>query len=144
MVMTLDKYQAILDQCGGEQQLLPQRQRWRMQQDWRHVFAAALHQATGRWKHDQFEWHVFSFEFAQAYCGERALAAYQAERARNLVVCPEFATLPAVRLVGATLPDFRRDHADVYIWPEDLNWTMAFTHEESLGLGPYYCRREWL
>jgi hypothetical protein len=49
-----------------------------------------------------------------------------------------------LRLVNGALPDFRPLCDDVYVWPDDLAWTMAFTHEEASGLGPYYCRREWV
>ena len=59
-------------------------------------------------------------------------------------------SLPEVdRLTGhsygrGALPDYRAESYDVYVWAEDLAWTMAFTHEESLGLGPYFSRREWV
>jgi len=35
-------------------------------------------------------------------------------------------------------------YADVYVTPPDFAWTMAFTHEQDAGLGPYFARREWV
>ncbi len=85
------------------------------------------------------QWLVFSFGHADALCGDEAVAAYEAERPDVVVVCPESGRLEAVRLHGGTPPGFRG--GDVYVWPPDLAWSMAFTHEESLGLGPYFSRR---
>lgn len=142
--MTLDRYQSILASTGGAAEPLSDRERRDWLRTWRETYAAGLHAATGRWKHGPFEWHVFSFEHARALNGERAAAAYAAERPSVVVVCPESPLLPVVRLTGGALPDFRTEREDVYVGPEDLAWTMAFTHEESLGLGPYFCRRDWV
>jgi hypothetical protein len=140
--MKINAYQAVLDRCGGRQDTLSERARWRAMQEWRNVYAAPLHAATGRWKKDGFEWHVFSLGYAEAISGLKAVAAYESEQANVMIVCPESTKLPAVRIDGGGLPNFQNE--DVYAWPEDLGWTMAFTHEESIGLGPYFCRREWL
>jgi Domain of unknown function (DUF4275) len=142
--MIPESYQAVLDRCGGLHQPLANPDRWAVIQAWREVYAAGLHAATGRWKRGQFEWHVFSFGHTRALNGERSALAYTAERPGVLIVCPESVNVPAVRLVNGALPDFRLLCDDVYVWPEDLTWTMAFTHEESWGFGPYYCRREWV
>ncbi len=79
-----------------------------------------------------------------ALSGVSAAAAYDREHPDVFIVYPEWLKAPAVRLIGGTLPNFRPECDDVLVWPDDLSWTMAFTHEESLGLGPYYCRREWV
>ena len=142
--MTLDGYQKILEKSGGVQEILPDRKRGDLLQAWRQVYAAGLHAVSGCWKYGPFEWHVFSFEYARAWNGQPATAAYSVEEPTAVIVCPESAKLPAVRLTGGRLPDFGSACVDAYVWPEDLAWTMAFTHEESLGLGPYFCRREWV
>lgn len=46
-------------------------------------------------------------------------------------------------IVGGRLPDFRSLYDDIYVWPDGLEWTMAFTHEDNY-LGPYFSRREWV
>ncbi len=142
--MTYDLYQTVLDRRGARQQTLEDRERWALMQGWRRIYAARLYAATGRWKHGPFEWHIFSHGYAHALHGERAALAYEAERSDALIVCPESGQLPAVCLTAGVLPDFRPECDDVYVWPDDFSWTMAFTHEESWGLGPYFCRREWV
>ena len=72
------------------------------------------------------------------------MEAYRAEHAPSFFIVPEDPVLPAFECQGGQLPDFNAAYADVYVWPEDLAWTMAFTHEANLmELGPYFSRREW-
>jgi hypothetical protein len=146
--MTADDYQSVLDRSGGKVEPLADAERARLMQEWRRLFAAALHDATGRWKLREFEWHVFSDGYARALNGEKAAAAYAAayaaQRSAAVIICPEANEFPAVRLQGGNLPSFRAEAGDVYVWPIDLAWTMAFTHEESLDLGPFFARREWM
>ena len=90
------------------------------------------------------EWHVFSFGHARALEGEKAAVAYDSlESPLAFIVCPEDGDAPAFRVTGGTLPQLRATGMDVYVWPEDLTWTMAFTHEDGY-CGPYFSRREWM
>lgn len=169
--MTGDEYQEALAACGGEQTPLSEIECRAWLKSWREVYAAGPHATTGQWILGGFDWHVFSFKHARALNGLRALAAYEAEQPKSLIVCPALAgrkvprladdraegepsggqrslgsptAMPAVRLEHARLPAFAGQGADLLVAPPDLAWTMAFTHEESLGLGPYFSRREWI
>jgi hypothetical protein len=143
--MTEEEYQTALERCGGSQEILDRKKRWHWMQRWREVYASALHAATGSWKLGKFDWHVFSHPYARALNGQKAMLAYEEERPKVLLICPEYEVLPAVRLlVAKRKPSFRQESGDVYVFPEDLSWTVAFTHEESLELGPYFSRREWI
>ena len=143
--MTKEEYHAALKRCGGSQEVLERKERSLWMQRWREVYARAVHAATGSWKLGQFDWHVFSHPYARSLNGQEAMRAYEEERPKVLLICPEYEEFPAVRLrVGKRKPSFRQENGDVYVFPEDLSWTVAFTHEESLGLGPYFSRREWL
>ena len=137
-------YETILGRCGGEREILSNNDRLRLLQNWREVFAVGLHAATGKWKRGEYEWHVFSFGDARALCGEKVMMAYSQERPAAFIVCPEEAGLSTVAIRGGSLPDFRPLADDFCVWPEDLSWTMAFTHEESAWLGPYFCRADWV
>jgi hypothetical protein len=141
--MTPDAYRDTLDRCGGRLEIIERRERWRLLQRWRECYAAGLHFAKGKWKLGGYEWHVFSFGYAPALRGRRAVAAYRAQPAGAFVVCPELESMlmPAVRITGGALPDLAAVYEDMYVWPEDLSWSMAFTHE---GLGPYFSRAEWV
>jgi hypothetical protein len=112
------------------------------------VYAAPFHRRTGRWKDGQFEWHVFSSGETKSLHAFRAEAAYAEERPRSVLVVPEDEEFDAVRIElphgKDRRPYFGGIYADVYIWPPDLSWTMAFTHEQESGLGPYFSRREWV
>jgi len=139
------EYHEIVRRCGGDQRELDRKERWTVMQHWREVFAASLHAASGKWKLDQFEWHVFTGGYTRALAGGRAIEAYGAEQPAAFLVVPEDPMLPAFACKGSQLPDFNALAADIYVWPEDFSWTMAFTHEAttSMGLGPYFARREW-
>jgi hypothetical protein len=116
--------------------------------EWRCVFAAPYHEKTGRWKQGQFEWHVFSFDHARSLNGSRAIEIYGKQRVTGCYVIPESESFDAYQLwfdyADATCPEFTELQSDLYVWPFDLAWTMAFTHEEQSGLGPYFSRREWI
>jgi hypothetical protein len=99
-------YLETLNACGAWA-ALPQAERWRLLQQWREVYAVALHAATGRWKDGRFEWHAFLRQPGRVLNGGKAATAYEAEHPTSIVVCPEDAQLPAVRMVEARLPDFR-------------------------------------
>jgi len=143
--LTPELYQQTLELCGGSQSVIAERARWVQLQAWRKVYAAGLHRATGRWKLGAHEWHVFSFSHVRrAVHGARAFAAYLAEKPVAFVVCPERTELPAVSVDRGELPAFRFQCEDILVWTPDLAWTMAFTHEDSVGLGPYFCQREWV
>lgn len=139
-------YLEVLDACGGNRDELGVRDRWALAQRWREVYAARLHAATGKWQWGGFDWHVFSWEHAPAYSGRKAVACYREQAASPFLVLPHEArgseALPAFRLSEARLPLFEGLWLDVMVWPEDLSWTTAFTHEEDCG--PYFSRREWL
>ena len=114
-------------------------------QCWREVFAASLHEARGKWRLGEFSWHVFSFGFARALSGEKAVHEYTAQPLSPFFLLPEENTgLPAYFCMSDRWPDLRQLELDVYVSPEGLAWTMAFTHEASSGLGPYFSRAEWL
>lgn len=141
--MTEADYQQTLDKCGAWRALTPSERAYRIR-TWREAFATRLHEKTRKWKSGDFDWHVFSFQYAPSMNGEEALTAYEAISGGRLFVVPEDSGLEAVFLRASRLPDFRPYRGDVIVWPDTLAWTMAFTHEESLGLGPYFSRREWI
>ena len=137
-------YDEVIESIGGKIASLSTRERWEALQRWREVYAANLHATTGSWKRGDYEWHVFSFEFAEALNGHRAVEEYLAQQPHEFLVVPEDESCEAIQIAGGKLPDLRRVRDDIYVWPTDLEWTMAFTHEESIGLGPYFSRRKWL
>jgi hypothetical protein len=139
----VDEYLELLNRTAGRQEFFGLSEKWRLIQAWRERFAAVLHAREGK-RDLRFEWHVFSYGYARSLNGARALEGYEAQTITSIIVCPQSDLLPACRIVGGSLPDFQMADEDISIWPEDLSWTMCFTHEAAMGLGPYFSRSEWL
>ncbi len=137
-------FDATIAEAGGQALLIPHRRRRDLLLAWRYMYAATLYAAKGRWIWMGYDWHVFSYHHTPAHARQLALLAYsRLSPPARTIVCPHDERLPAFEIVGGKLPDFRQHGLDIYVWPEGLDWTMAFTHEDG-WFGPYFCRREWL
>ncbi len=133
-----------LDAAGGQRELISLRRRREILSAWRHVYAAELHAIRGQWTWLGFDWHVFSHRYARAFAREEAWLTYESlSSPSRFIVCPHDDRLPAFEIIGGSLPDFRNSGQDLYVWPDGLDWTMAFTHEDG-WFGPYFSRREWI
>lgn len=80
-------------------------------------------------------WHVFSYECYPSISGEAALAAYGLRTAPEYTVLSndrDIAFVTDERPVSSSLRDY-------LVFPPNLAWTMAFTHEDG-WLGPYFAR----
>jgi hypothetical protein len=126
---------------GARVSILDLQERRDLMRSWRETFARSVKSQTGKWVHLGFEWHAFSYEFAQCKRGHRALALYLAETAPEAYVVPENERNHAFRCRASTLLDFSTCQVDLLVFPSDLKWTVAFTHEPDFG--PYFSRAEW-
>ncbi len=84
-----------------------------------------------------FLWHIFSAARYPSESGSAAKAAYEQ------VVAHEYVVLSNDRKV-AFATDQRPEACsltDYYVFPPNLAWTMAFTHEDG-WLGPYFARHQ--
>jgi hypothetical protein len=80
-------------------------------------------------------WHVFSFERYPSVSGAAAEAGYEQQQAHEYVVLSNDRDL-------AFKTDQRPHRAmlrDYQVFPPNLAWTMAFTHEDG-WLGPYFAK----
>ena len=80
-----------------------------------------------------FMWHVFSGGGFDCLSGQEALTAYVTRQAAEYVVLSNDRRT-------AFVTDVRPDRAalsDYMVFPRNLAWTMAFTHEDG-WLGPYF------
>jgi hypothetical protein len=138
------RFDEALDAMGGNCDPIPRRRRHEFMQEWRQVYPARLHAVTGKWTWHGFEWHVFSYEHARAIHGVKAWFTYASLSAPPLfIICPQDERYSAFEVRDGSLPDFRNSGLDLYVWPDDLEWTMAFTHEEDWH-GPFFSRRAWI
>jgi hypothetical protein len=115
---------------------LTRRERNAITKRWRERFFPHVFRETGRWVHLGYHWHAYSYRFEAALNGHEALAAYAARAERKLLVYFEEDAL--FDAYGEPSPDLSAWRDDVYLFPHDLAWTMVFTHEQTLGLGPYF------
>ena len=98
---------------------------------WLDVFGRDRHGVNAK----AYLWHVFSGGRCLALEGEQARAEYLRQ------ICCEFVILSNNRdeaFLTSTRPE-ERLFSDFYVFPPNLAWTMAFTHEEG-WLGPYFAR----
>lgn len=80
-------------------------------------------------------WHIFSGARYPSSSGSSASAEYRLQKAHEYVVLSndrKFGFATAVRPETCSLSDY-------YVFPPNLAWTMAFTHEDG-WLGPYFAR----
>ncbi len=107
-------------------------------------YAVWLHAVTGKWILLGFDWHVFSYHHARALARMKASLTYaRLTPPPRFIICPHDERLPAFEVICGSLPDFTNSGQDIYVWPDGLDWTMAFTHEDG-WFGPYFSRREWI
>ena len=90
-----------------------------------------VHQSTGKYRYLGFHWHAFSYEFTAAQSGPSALEAYLSLESQPVLVIPEdWRNSCGVRCSGHGMADLTEPD-DLYVFPESLEWSMAFTHEHS-------------
>ncbi len=113
-----------------------------LRDSWRARYRRALERERKEAGRLDYEWHAFSFETYPALSGEAAVDAYR-ERRRPVIVMTAHARETLVAARCATAPTFEPRGPrsplppDLLVFPEDLSWTFAMTHEAG-WLGPYF------
>jgi hypothetical protein len=80
-------------------------------------------------------WHIFSFQRYPSLSGAAAEGEYLKQTGAEFVVLSNDCTQA---LLTDQLPKVR-PWSDCYVFPPNLAWTMALTHEDG-WLGPYFAR----
>ena len=100
---------------------------------WLQAYGANRHGVNAK----AYIWHIFSAERYPALDGSDALAEYSRHNAPEYVVFSntrDEAFETDVRPESSSLSDF-------LVFPRNLAWTMAFTHEDG-WLGPYFAKNK--
>ena len=84
-----------------------------------------------------YRWHIFSFEKFPSISGNSALEKYKEQEASKYIILSNDGE-PA--LVTNKLP-FECEFRDFLVFPKNMAWTMAFTHEDG-WLGPYFAQHK--
>jgi hypothetical protein len=82
-----------------------------------------------------YRWHIFSGRGYPSVEADEAESMYSKHNAENYYVM--FNNASTIDLVKQKPTDL--NYKDVYVFPKNMAWTMAFTHEEG-WLGPYFAK----
>ena len=102
---------------------------WAFEKEWMQTYCKDKQGANT----NAYKWHIFSFEKYPALSGEKALKKYMQQTAIEYIVLSNESDLA---IATDKLPT-KCNIADYYIFPKNMAWTMAFTHEDG-WLGPYF------
>jgi hypothetical protein len=109
---------------------------------WLEAFCRNVERQTGSWVHRGYRWHAYSYGHEAAIEGDAALDAYLQQPQTNLLAYFEGEHL-LFDCGPARAPRLDELDTDVYVFPRTLDWSMAFTHERTAGLGPYFAVRAY-
>jgi hypothetical protein len=98
---------------------------------WRDVYASEK-RASGL---SRFLWHTFSEGMYPSVAGQAAETLYQEHHFSHVII---LSNDRKTAFLSAELPVCKYVW-DFYVFPPDLAWTMAFTHEDG-WLGPYFAK----
>ncbi len=110
-----------------------------LEQDWIHLFAsnrmgARISGFRG------YKWEVFSAELYPSVEGEEAKKLYFEQKAADFIILPNNTGLEQAVMIDQ-LPDLTDICEDYCVFPPNLAWTMAFTHEDG-WFGPYFAKHK--
>lgn len=125
-----DKYQIAAEPV----EVAPAR---RLNKQWLERFCANVKLKTGKWVYRGYRWHAWSFGYESALHGARAFEAFVERQATEYYLYLEREDL-LLDCSGPPSPDFRSLFEEAYIFPYDVSWTFALTHEMTMDLGPYF------
>lgn len=125
-------------------EVLDKKSLWKKEREWFSAYCGALKKATGKWSKGEFRWHVFSYGYYPCVDDAEALDEYSRQKALLFYVVPEIKIWPLeTAFVTDQLPpkELVNQRMDFYVFPKNLAWTMAFTHEYG-WLGPYFAKHQ--
>ncbi len=113
-------------------------------QKWEKAFCPFSRSEKRNIRFDKFKWHVFSSGLYESSCENQAIEDLKSHYSSEYYVIPEFSiwrnevafilnALPESKLIGLK--------KDFYIFPKNLAWTVAFTHEDDY-CGPYFAKHK--
>ncbi len=82
-------------------------------------------------------WHIFSAHKYHSVCKKEARNEYQAHKASEYVIMSNEHELA---IISSKKPE-NTGYKDFYVFPINLAWTMAFTHEDDF-LGPFFAKNK--
>ncbi len=118
---------------------LSKKDSYKIQNDWLHTFCQNVKIKTGKWVHNGFMWHAFSYNFVATIERDQAIKAYLSQIPTDVILLPEIDSSPTIVYEGIPDIKIRSCLEDFYIFPKNFAWSIAFTHED--GVGPYFVKK---
>jgi hypothetical protein len=116
---------------GTITEVLYKKNMWHIQKQWMITFAKHAQGANTK----AYKWHTFSAGCYPASEGESARELYRQHSAHEYCI---MANNDELVVVTDQMPE-RIGLSDCYVFPKNMAWCMAFTHEEG-WFGPYFAR----
>ncbi|VAX38267.1 hypothetical protein MNBD_UNCLBAC01-2041 [hydrothermal vent metagenome] len=116
----------------------------KIMKDWESVYCPLSKKEKEKICFGDFKWHVFSNKSYKSIEGEKALKEYNNKVSRIFYVIPEIKIWPKEKaFMCKNLPpsELATKLKDFYVFPKNLAWSMAFTHEHR-WLGPYFAKHK--
>ena len=127
---------------GATVSLLEENERQKLDRQWLRVFCRQVKKQTGKWIHDGYRWHAYSFEFEKAKQGDAAMKCYKSLRPKKFLVFTDWGPEIGFMCEGIQPPDLTVLRNDYFVFPKSFLWTMCFTHEQPT-FGPYFACTDW-
>ncbi|WHI50480.1 DUF4275 family protein [Microbulbifer sp. MLAF003] len=112
-------------------EVLYEKEMWSIQKQWMATFAKNSQGANTK----AYKWHTFSAGCYPSSEGEKARELYNNHSAHEYYIMANDDEL----VVLTDLKPETVDLLDYYVFPKNMAWCMAFTHEEG-WLGPYFAK----
>jgi len=112
--------------------------------EWEAVYCQLSAKEKEKISFNNFKWHVFSNDAYKSINGEKAIKIYNTHVSRKFYVIPELNAWPketAFICKSLPSPELATKLKDFYVFPKNLAWSMAFTHENG-WLGPYFAKHK--
>jgi len=116
---------------GEVNKVYSKKETWELEKLWMSTFCKDKQGANTK----SYKWHIFSYDKYPSISGEKAKLIYLEQKAPEYIVLPNDGELA---IETNELPQ-KCDLSDYYVFPKNLAWTMAFTHEEG-WYGPYFAK----
>ncbi len=124
-------YSEIEVKPGRILRVYTKKETWDIERKWVEIFCKHKQGANTK----AYKWNIFSYNRYPSKSGNKALDEYIQQNALEYIV---LSNAHELAIETDHLPQ-ECNISDYYVFPKNMAWTMAFTHEDG-WLGPYFAR----
>ncbi len=116
--------------------VLSQEQTQQINKQWLQTFGKSVGSGGAR----GYKWQVFEEKLYSAIEGEAAKQLYFQQKAADYIILPNNIALEQAVIIDQ-LPDLTDFYEDYCVFPANMAWTMAFTHEVG-WIDPFFAKHK--